>query len=548
MLERDALSDGQNDRRQEGSAFLIVVLLTLVVAALGTPMLVMSNTAHQIAANERDAERALFAAKAGVNYGFYLYDQGTLIPTTAGAAFDSYASGIATPLSGESFTGTISDLSATAGRGSLYKILANGTYGKSTRQIEVIYEVNPESAKYGYLAFSEAILHNHSTLSGPSFKIESTIFSNGTVAVPAGLTIAGSIIALDQVSVDGGSVINGNIFANSVSNAGTINGNVKTVAAVNELPSTATIYDRVDAAGTKYAWFAGKSTAGATSNSGTITGSTTSSNVANGDVFNYSIFRRDGSLTANPDVNVAEYIDPPQLDYKAMKAEADKNDPTYFTTSAAAYNYLRTKIVTETITGKTVKTIKVGTTTNPEFLYIIGGFDLALTGGSGSNTGSSVAADGLNLQGGIYTSGDASIDGPLFNAALHPSPPDWYQVRINALPYCFPALIAYAQPSIGTIATWTPANTPVMGGGGSINMSSGTGFFFFSGLTLSQADTHLHHTSNATELIRFIGAELAYKIHNCDYMWFTYDPNVRCTRFLANGNGTSGVVSYREIR
>ena len=99
MFERDALSDGQNDRRQEGSAFLIVVLLTLVVAALGTPMLVMSNTAHQIAANERDAERALFAAKAGVNYGFYLYDQGTLIPTTAGAAFDSYASGIATPLS-----------------------------------------------------------------------------------------------------------------------------------------------------------------------------------------------------------------------------------------------------------------------------------------------------------------------------------------------------------------------------------------------------------------------------------------------------------------
>ena len=46
--------------------------------------------------------------------------------------------------------------------------------------------------------------------------------------------------------------------------------------------------------------------------------------------------------------HVAEYIDPPQLDYKAMKAEADRYDPTYFTTSTAAYNYLRTKIVTET--------------------------------------------------------------------------------------------------------------------------------------------------------------------------------------------------------
>jgi len=236
MPENVARIDGPQDRRQDGSAFLIVVLLTLVVAALGTPMLVMSNTAHQIAANERDAERALFAAKAGVNYGFYLYDQGTLIPTTTGAAFDSYSSSIATPLSGESFSGTITDMSATVGRGSLYKIISNGTYGKSTRQVEVIYEVNPESAKYGYLAFSAAILHNHSGLSGPSFKIESTIFSNGVVDVPQDLTIAGSIVALDAVSVDTGSTINGNIFANAVSNKGTINGNVKTVAAVSDIP------------------------------------------------------------------------------------------------------------------------------------------------------------------------------------------------------------------------------------------------------------------------------------------------------------------------
>jgi len=43
-----------------------------------------------------------------------------------------------------------------------------------------------------------------------------------------------------------------------------------------------------------------------------------------------------------------------------MKAEADLNDPTYFTTSLDAMNYLRTKLVSETINGKTVKTIKVG--------------------------------------------------------------------------------------------------------------------------------------------------------------------------------------------
>jgi cytoskeletal protein CcmA (bactofilin family) len=549
MFEHDAPHGGQLDRREEGSAFLIVVLLTLVVAALGTPMLVMSNTAHQIAANERDAERALFAAKAGVNYAYYLYDQGTLVPSSTGTSFDSYASSVATPLSGESFSGTVTDMSATVGRGQLYKIVSNGTYGKSTRQVEVVWEVNPESMKYGYMAFSAATLHNHSGLSGPSFKIQSTIFSNGDVSVPQGLTIDGSIIAAGQTSIDTGSTIKGDIFSNSISNSGAITGNAKTLDAVSSLPSTATTYDRTDSAGNKYAWFAGASTAGTISGSGTVAGTKTSYNVVNGDLFKYSIFRRDGSLTSSPDVNVVEYIAPPQLDYKAMKAEADKNDPTFFTSTAAAMTYLRSKIVTETIDGKTIKTIHAGTTTNPEFLYIEGDFPLVLTGGAGSNTGNNIAADGLDLEGGLYASGDVSIDGPVFNGALQPSPPDWYQVKINGLPYCFPAIIAYPEPSTGTIATWSPSNTPVMTGSASkINMQSGTGFFFFSGLTLSEAETHLHHTANANELIRFIGAELAYKIHNCDYMWFTYDPNVRCTKFLLTGAGTSGVVSYREIR
>jgi cytoskeletal protein CcmA (bactofilin family) len=548
MRAHDLQKVATRTRREEGSALLIVVLLMLVIVAVATPMLVMSNTTHQIAANERDAERALFAAKAGLNYGFYLYDQGTLVPTTGGATFNSYASSVATPLNGESFTGTMTDISALVGRGQLYKILSTGTFGKSNRQVEMIIEVSPESMKYGYLAFSAADLHNHSGLSGPSFKIESTIFSNGTVSVPQGLTIDGSIVAADAVSIDTGSTIKGNIFANSVTNKGAITGNVKRLDAMSELPSTAITYDRLDAQGNKWAWFAGNSTAGTFSGTAPA-GTNTSYNVANGDAFNYTIFNRNGSLSATPDVNVVEYISPPLLDYKAMKTEADLNDATYFTTTTAAMTYLRGKIVTETIDGKTIKTIKVGTTSAPEFLYIKGDFPLVLTGGSGSNTGSSIAADGINLEGGLYASGDVSIDGPVYNAALQPPPPDWYQVRINALPYCYPAIIAYPEPSTGTIATWTPANTPTMTGSSSkISMSSGTGFFFWTGLTLSEGETHLHHTANANELIRFIGAELAYKIHNCDYMWFTYDPNVRCTKFLLSAAGTPEVVSYRELR
>jgi hypothetical protein len=483
VLKNHAQYNEPHDLRKDGAALLIAVLVMLVVASSGSPAL---------------------AAKAGADAAVSPDEQGTLVPTL--------------------------------GRGS------NGTFGKSTRQVEVVYEVNPEAAKYGFIAFGEVDLHNHSGLSGPYFKLESTIFSNGTVVVPQGFTTYGSIVALDRVTIESGSIVNGNIFANSVSNAGTVNGGVKTVAAVSELASTATNYDLVDAFGNKYAWFGGNSTAGAYFGAGVVTGRNTSYTVANGDVFDSSIFFRDGTLNLKPDVNVAAYIDPPNLDYRAMKAEADLNDPTYFTTSLAAMTYLRSKIVSETINGKTVKTIKVGTTTNPEFLYIVGDFTLNLTSSAfgSSNTGNNIAADGLNLEGGMYVTGNVTITGPSFDATKHPAPPDWYQVRINASPYCLPAIVAYPQPSVGTVATWTPANTPAMTGFASkISMisNSGAGYVFLSGVTLSEGETHLHHVLDPTD-----------KIHNCDYVSFTYDPNVRCTRFLVIGNGASGDASYFEIR
>jgi hypothetical protein len=556
MLEHDARNDGPHDRRQEGSAFLIVVLLTLVVAALGTPMLVMSNTAHQISANERNSERALFAAKAGLNYGYYLYDQGTVIPTSTGAAFNSFASGIATPLSGESFSGKLYDISAQLGRGQLYKIESTGTYGKSDRKVELLFEIIPEAMKYGYMAFSEATLHNHSGLAGPTFKIESTIFSNGEVNVPLGLTIDGTIVSLDVVTVLAGATIKGDVFAHAFANAGAVTGNAKIVTSVVPLAATAGTWNRLDSLGNKYNWFLSHSTASTASitGAGTVAGTKTAYAVANGDQFKYSIFRHNGSLTAAPDINVGEYISPPQLDYKAMKAAADLNDATYFTSMLNAMTYLKSKIVTETINSKTVTTLKVGTVSAPEFLYVVGNFTLELTGTGGSENLSAgqIAADGINLEGGMYVSGDWSFNGPQYIAANHPAPPDWYQMRINALPYCFPAIISYPQPSSGTIATWTPANTPAMTGGvDKITMSSGSpneGFTFINGATLSEGETHLHHTKNASELIRFVGAELAFKIHNCDYIWFTYDPDVRCTKFLVTDAGVPQIVSYREMR
>ena len=95
-------------------------------------------------------------------------------------------------------------------------------------------------------------------------------------------------------------------------------------------------------------------------------------------------------------------------------------------------------------------------------------------------------------------------------------------------------------------------DTPVMDGGGSklSIKSSGDreGFVFINGLTYSQKETHIHHTKSSLELVRFNGAELSWKVHNCDYFQFSYDPAVKCTRFLVSGQGEPRLVSYREIR
>jgi hypothetical protein len=70
------------------------------------------------------------------------------------------------------------------------------------------------------------------------------------------------------------------------------------------------------------------------------------------------------------------------------------------------------------------------------------------------------------------------------------------------------------------------------------------------GLTYAEYESHFHHMANEEELITFNGAQLAYKIHNCDFFKFTYDPDVRCTRFLdlSGSGGAAKVISYRELR
>lgn len=540
-----------------------MALLTLLgVAALGTALLVMSEGDHQVAANERDAERALFASKAGLNHAFHLYEQSLIEPIAAGAPFDSLDPAVAAALQQARFAGRIYDETVAASRGQLYRIESTGFYRKGRRTTELVFQIVPEAFKYGYMAFNQAVLHNHSGLAGPSFSIESTIFSNGTVEVPEDITLEGTIVAADRVTIKDSARVKGSIFANALTFSGSgqvVEGDVTRLTAVESLPSTASSWDRLDGLGSKYDWFAGLDTPGAVNGSGTILGSQSAYTIQNGDVFRYSITRRDGRVLSDPDLNVILKVDPPRLNYAAMKLAADADEPTYFTSGSAALAYLATKKVTEVIGGKTLHTIRVGTSTVPEFLYVDGNFKLELKQPAGNpNDGDDPAAgeleaDGLQLEGGIYVSGDFEFNGPAFSAALHPAPPAYYQLEINALPYCLPAIVAYPEPATGSISSWTSLDTPAMtGGSSSITVKSQTspheGFVYLNGVTYSESETHLHHTQSADEMIRFIGAELAFKVHNCDYFQFTYDPAVVCTRFLVSEEGSPLVVSYRELR
>ena len=546
-------NDGLRRGGEQGSALIMVVLVLLAISAMATGMLVTSQSDHLIAANERDSERALFAAKAGLHYGYDLFEDSLITPNSAGAAFNSFAAPVSTALEGAEFSGEIFSSATTAGQ--LYTIESTGTYNRASRTTELVFQVIPDSLLFGYVGFDAITLHNHSGLAGPSFLVESTIFSNGSVSVPDDLTLDGAIVANGQVSIGSGSIIKRGVYANEISNDGTIEGDAVLVTSVVKIPSSEPSFDRQDAFGEKYDWFDGNSSPGSLGGGGVLLGTESSYTIQDGDVFDTEIIRTDGTMVLDPTINVTKFVSPPTIDYAAMKAEADLNDPTYFTSADDMYAYFATKKVNEVIGGYAVTTIKVGTAIAPELIYLDDDFDLVLDPTAGSDSGNTLKAHGFELEGGIYVSGSFTVEEASFLLPPDdylPAPPDYYSFKINAMDYCYPAVISYEQPSsAGPPENWTPDETPVIGGAGSINLSSGSpngGFMYFGGMLYSGGDIHLHHTESAIELIRLIGAELAYKIHNCDYLAFTYDPRIRCTRFLGNTEGTPGVVSYREIR
>ena len=74
---------------------------------------------------------------------------------------------------------------------------------------------------------------DHSGLAGPSFRIESTVFSNGDISIPENLTLDGAVVSASSVDISSGSIVKSGVYANDVSNDGTIEGDVTLITAVD---------------------------------------------------------------------------------------------------------------------------------------------------------------------------------------------------------------------------------------------------------------------------------------------------------------------------
>ena len=535
---------------------MVVLMMSLLVTVLATTMLVMSNMERKLEVNSTDSDRALLASRAGLNYAYHLYSTEALIPTRAGTAFDSFDPAVSRPLEGAGFTGSVYDLSNGPTDGTVYRIVSVGTYEHSRRTTELVFKVVPAALQYGYFAFDSAVLQRHDTGSAGSFLINSTVFSNNVVNLGKGLTVDGSIVASGSVRIRGqaGSLgrVTGDVYAYSLANDGAISGKVKFLGSVED---TLGPPDIVDSQSNPYVWYSNRNNPDARAGgSGTIGGGVSRYLVHGSEAFHSSLVDGDGRLLSPPNLNVIKYIPPPKLDYAAMKLEADKNDPTYFTSSSEAFAYLASKKVTEIVGGQTVTTIKVGTASRPEFLYVRGDLNIKLDPAASSDNFSSgtLKADGLVIEGGLYATGNVFFNGRSFHDP-ESYPAGYNELTIDALPFGYPALIAYPEPASGSVASWTPDDTPPpKGGAAKIAMvSSGAdyeGTILINGLTLSEGETHLHHIHSDKEVIRINGAKIGWKLIDCDYFRFTYDPAVANTRFLGGLHGAARTIAYREIR
>jgi len=201
QLRSSAPTAGDGRSAERGSALIVAMFVALVVTGLCTTMLLTSNANHLISANERDHDRALFASKAGLNYGYHMLATQQLDPSAEGAAFDSFEQEISGPLEGGSFVGQIFD----DGNG-LLRLVSTGIYRRASRTTELVLKTNSSSLQHGFVGFDTVELHIHSPFAHDGFQIDATIFSNNGVEVHAGIHLKGSVVTSGTLQIYDGDI------------------------------------------------------------------------------------------------------------------------------------------------------------------------------------------------------------------------------------------------------------------------------------------------------------------------------------------------------
>ncbi|MEM7245316.1 MAG: PilX N-terminal domain-containing pilus assembly protein [Acidobacteriota bacterium] len=198
-------------REEQGSALVLVLLFSLVVTAIGMTLLVESNTEHRISANERDSERARFAAHAGFAWAYERATNELLDATVGGTDFTSAEGGpddvaadmthVLEALGDSSFEGTLFDTSDVVEGLTSFRIEVLGRHGRAQRRLTMDYQILPEQIPYGVTGFGGFSFFSRALSGGASInsggyqpRVDSSVYGSQGIRADVGWNISGHLV------------------------------------------------------------------------------------------------------------------------------------------------------------------------------------------------------------------------------------------------------------------------------------------------------------------------------------------------------------------
>ncbi len=207
---------------QRGMILIVTVMIVLILALLGSAILTISGTEHQIAKNDQEIVQALYVAEGGLQTAINQLNQGLLVPPAT--VTDSIGT------IGE-FTATVTNAPPPTGQ---QRIEATGyvpsqAAPRAVKQIAVVFQRPPKFDRPLFggtgVTISDGTLDSYDSAIGPYGG--TNIASNGDVGSNGNITVKGTTAVVHGDATAGGVV--------SLQNGGTVTGTITN----NATPPTA---------------------------------------------------------------------------------------------------------------------------------------------------------------------------------------------------------------------------------------------------------------------------------------------------------------------